>query len=112
MGQQPTTGDELPPSPQASWETHRLKKYVASMALKLLRDKDVKAEGVGKTAAAGGAKGRISLHNSFLHFKGRLRSQGLLLLKSPSSISMQQRHDQSWPLQLPSDTSKCSTEQG
>lgn len=62
-------------------------------------------------AAVRGAKGRISLHNSFPHFKGKLRSQGLLLLKLLSSVGVQHRRDQSWPLQLPGDISKCSAEQ-
>lgn len=71
---------------------------------------EVKAGAVRKAAAARGAKGQISLHNSFPDFKGRLMSQGLLLLKLLSSVGLQWRHNQSRPLQLPSDISKCSTE--
>lgn len=81
------------------------------MAPKPLRDKEVKIRDHRKAAgAAGGAKGWITLHNSFLHFKGRLASQGLLLLKLLSSVGAQRRRDQSRLLQLSSDISKCSTE--
>lgn len=81
------------------------------MAPKPLKGKEVKIRNHRKAAgAAGGAKGWITLHNSFLHFKGRLMSQGLLLLKLLSSIGAQQRQDQSWLLQLSGDISKCSTE--
>lgn len=111
FGQHPTRGDESPPAPRVLTCEHQTKGCLASMALKPPGDKEGKAGDLGKAAGAvGGAKGRISLHNSFLHFKGRLRSQGLLLLKLLSAVSVQRRRDQSRLLQLPGDISKCSSE--
>lgn len=111
FGQHPTRSDESPRAPRVFTCEHQTKGCLASMPLKPLGDKEVKAGDLRKAAGAlGGAKGRISLHNSFPHFKGRLRSQGLLLLKLLSAVSVQRRRDQSWLLQLPGDISKCSSE--